>query len=214
LEISIFVCVSSTWPIGDQLARARRPNRALALRRGRTELLGGVMAPPRAVDPSDDCVEWEEREVPSSGHRIPVNSPWRRASPCVWAHEIGIAAKARKVPTSRRLGFWKGDLRDSAPRAHGFWRGSARILGDRRTHSGRSGAHEFWMMRARASARLGREASVRSLLLKVGECRRWRGRCTGGVCRCRLSSAELRFRWEPINNHARSPSAGRRIQET
>jgi hypothetical protein len=43
------LCVSSTWPIGDRLARARRPNRAPRPSAGAELTLGGVMAPPRAL---------------------------------------------------------------------------------------------------------------------------------------------------------------------
>jgi len=64
-----FVFDSAIGRSRDQRARARPANRALALRRGRDWLWGGIIAPPLAVGPRDDRVLREERRAPSSGDR-------------------------------------------------------------------------------------------------------------------------------------------------
>jgi hypothetical protein len=74
------LCVSSTWPIGDQLARARRPNRAPRPSAGAELTLGWRHGSSARVDRRDDRDVGEEREVPRFGHLKTLNSPRRRAS--------------------------------------------------------------------------------------------------------------------------------------
>lgn len=56
------LCVSSTWPIGDRLARARRPNRAPRPSAGAELTLGWRHGSSARVDRRDDRDVAEERE--------------------------------------------------------------------------------------------------------------------------------------------------------